>query len=95
MTHEDASVWIFFLAGLLFGWWWRGRAEQKAHREDLPQWMAVLGRSLATQIHRTERHRRFVGEGVTISNTQTYAYADNECLFDVTVTRKQPVTIDQ
>ncbi len=93
MTFEDSALWVFFLAGLLSGWWWRGRAERKAHRDDLPQWLAVLGRSLASQMHRIDTGHRFAGDEVTICNTQTYG--DDQRTYEVTVTRKQSVTIDQ
>lgn len=93
MTHDDGALWLIFAIGLYAGWAYRGWSDRRAKRSDLPEWMGKLGHALAAQFYRVDEGYRFTGEGPTISNTQTYEGSGKA--FQVTVTRKPNVTIDQ
>lgn len=92
MTMEDGALWLCSAAGLIFGWWWRGRAERKARADDLPQWMAKIGHGLAAQFHSVDEGHRFAGDDVEVLNRQTYEGGGKS--FVVVVRRKAAVTID-
>lgn len=92
MTMADSALWLFCLLGIRIGWWMRGRVERKAHENDLPQWTAVLGKSIADQCLSVERGHRFAGDNVEVTSEQTYTSGDRRFL--VTVTRKPGVIID-
>jgi hypothetical protein len=92
MTHADGAMWLIFAIGIYAGWAYRGWSERRAKRDASPEWMGKLGHALSAQFYRVDQSYRFIGEGPTISNTQTYEGGGHA--FQVTVTRKPSVTID-
>lgn len=90
---HDSALWTIAAAGFLLGWWWRGRHEARAHRDDLPQWMARIGQGLLHQFHAIDRNHRFAGDDLDVTSEQTYEGGGKS--FVVVARRKRPVVIDQ